>query len=145
MAATTVSTPLYPAYADQFGLTPLVITVVFAVYGVGVMGGLAVTGRLSDHIGRKPPLAAGLVIGLAAMALFIAAHGLALLLAGRLLIGVTAGSTRAPRRRGWSTSAPTARGPRSSRLARTWAASRSVPPSPACSRSSRPNRCGRST
>ena len=91
MAATTVSTPLYPAYADQFGLTPLVITVVFAVYGVGVMGGLAVTGRLSDHIGRKPPLAAGLVIGLAAMALFIAAHGLGLLLAGRLLIGVTAG------------------------------------------------------
>ena len=51
---------------------------VFAVYGVGVMGGLAVTGRLSDHIGRKPPLVAGLVIGLVAMALFIVAHGLAL-------------------------------------------------------------------
>ncbi len=91
MAATTVSTPLYPAYADQFGLTPLTITVVFAVYGVGVMGGLAVTGRLSDHVGRKPPLAAGLVLGLAAMVLFIAAHGLGLLLAGRLLIGLTAG------------------------------------------------------
>ncbi len=91
MAATTVSTPLYPAYADQFGLTPLVITVVFAVYGVGVMGGLAVTGRLSDHIGRKPPLAVALVLGLAAMVIFIAAHGLGLLLAGRLLIGVTAG------------------------------------------------------
>jgi predicted MFS family arabinose efflux permease len=91
MAATTVSTPLYPAYADQFGLTPLTITVVFAVYGVGVMGGLAVTGRLSDHVGRKPPLAAGLVLGLVAMVIFIATHGLGLLLAGRLLIGVTAG------------------------------------------------------
>lgn len=91
MAATTVSTPLYPRYESQFGLSSLTITVVFAVYGVGVMGGLMVTGRLSDHIGRKPPLAAGLVIALVAMALFIVAHGLGLLLAGRLLIGVTAG------------------------------------------------------
>jgi predicted MFS family arabinose efflux permease len=91
MAATTVSTPLYPHYESQFGLSSLAITIVFAVYGVGVMGGLLVTGRLSDHIGRKPPLAAGLVIAVVAMALFIAAHGLGLLLAGRLLIGVTAG------------------------------------------------------
>ena len=91
MAATTVSTPLYPHYESQFGLSSLTITIVFAVYGVGVMGGLLVTGRLSDHIGRKPPLAAGLVIAIVAMALFVAAHGLGLLLAGRLLIGVTAG------------------------------------------------------
>jgi MFS family permease len=91
MAATTVSTPLYPHYESQFGLSSLTITIVFAVYGVGVMGGLLVTGRLSDHIGRKPPLAAGLVIAIVAMALFIAAHGLGLLLAGRLLIGLTAG------------------------------------------------------
>ena len=91
MAATTVSTPLYPRYESQFQLSPLTITVVFAVYGVGVMGGLLVTGRLSDHIGRKPPLAAGLVVGLVAMALFIVAQGLGLVLAGRLLIGVTAG------------------------------------------------------
>ena len=55
------------------------------------MGGLLVTGRLSDHIGRKPPLAVGLVIAIVAMALFILAQGLGLLLAGRLLIGLTAG------------------------------------------------------
>jgi predicted MFS family arabinose efflux permease len=91
MASTTVSTPLYPLYEARFGLTALAITVVFAAYGVGVMGGLLVAGRLSDHIGRKPPLAAGLVIGVVAMALFIAANDLGLLLAARLLIGVTAG------------------------------------------------------
>jgi predicted MFS family arabinose efflux permease len=91
MASTTVSTPLYPLYEVRFGLTALAITVVFAAYGVGVMGGLLVTGRLSDHIGRKPPLAAGLVIGLLAMALFVAANDLGLLLAARLLIGITAG------------------------------------------------------
>jgi MFS family permease len=91
MASTTVSTPIYPLYEARFGLTALAITVVFAAYGVGVMGGLLVTGRLSDHIGRKPPLAAGLVIGLLAMALFVAANDLGLLLAARLLIGITAG------------------------------------------------------
>jgi MFS family permease len=91
MASTTVSTPLYPFYEQQFGLSPLEITVVFAAYGVGVMGGLAVAGRLSDHIGRKSPLITGLALGLAAMALFLVAQGLALLLAGRFLIGVTAG------------------------------------------------------
>jgi len=91
MAATTVSTPLYPLYESEFGLSSLTITVVFALYGVGVMGGLLVTGRLSDHIGRKPPLAVGLVLALVAMVLFILAQGLGLLLAGRLLIGLTAG------------------------------------------------------
>ena len=91
MGSTTVSTPLYPLYEVRFGLTALAITVVFAAYGVGVMGALLVTGRLSDHIGRKPPLAAGLVIGVLAMALFVVADDLGLLLAARLLIGITAG------------------------------------------------------
>ncbi len=91
MAATTVSTPIYPLYMSAFGLSPLQITVVFAAYGVGVMGGLLVTGRLSDHIGRKPPLAAALVVAVVAMAFFVAAHGLGLLLVGRFLIGLTAG------------------------------------------------------
>ncbi len=91
MAATTISTPIYPLYMSAFGLSPLQITVVFAAYGVGVMGGLAVTGRLSDHIGRKPPLAVALVVAIVAMAFFIAAQGLDLLLIGRFLIGLTAG------------------------------------------------------
>jgi MFS family permease len=91
MAATTVSTPIYPLYSSAFGLSALQITVVFAAYGVGVMGGLLVTGRLSDHIGRKPPLAGALVVAIAAMAFFIAAQGLGLLLVGRFLIGLTAG------------------------------------------------------
>jgi predicted MFS family arabinose efflux permease len=91
MAATTVSTPIYPLYESAFGISPLTVTIVFAAYGVGVMGGLLVFGRLSDNIGRKPPLAAGLVIAIVAMAAFIAAQGVGVLLAGRLLIGITAG------------------------------------------------------
>ncbi|HEX5261178.1 MAG TPA: MFS transporter [Gaiellales bacterium] len=91
MAATTVPTPLYPIYEREFGLSSLTITVVFAVYGVGVMTGLFVFGRLSDHSGRKPPLAGGLVVGALAMVLFLLAQEVGLLLAGRFLIGITAG------------------------------------------------------
>jgi MFS family permease len=91
MAATTVSSPLYPGYVVAFGLSPLDITVVFAVYGAAVMFGLAVFGRLSDHYGRKPPLAVALAVGIVAMAVFVIAQGLGLLLVARALIGLTAG------------------------------------------------------
>ena len=62
MAATTVPTPLFPGYVSAFGLSPLEVTIVFAAYGAAVMCGLALFGRLSDHYGRKPPLAAALVV-----------------------------------------------------------------------------------
>ena len=91
MAATTVPTPLFPGYVSTFGLSPLDVTVVFAAYGAAVMCGLALFGRLSDHYGRKPPLAAALVVALCSMAVFVAAQGLGLLLVGRVLIGFTAG------------------------------------------------------
>ncbi len=55
------------------------------------MFGLALFGRLSDHYGRKPPLAAALVVGIVAMAVFMLAQGLGLLLLARVLIGLTAG------------------------------------------------------
>ena len=91
MASTTVTTPLYPFYVEQFGLSSLDVTIVFAVYGAGVMAGLFVFGRLSDRIGRKLPLAAGLVIAAAAMVVFALAQDLAALLVGRAMLGITAG------------------------------------------------------
>ncbi len=91
MAATTVSSPLYPGYVAAFGLSPLDITIVFAAYGAAVMCGLATFGRVSDHYGRKPPLAVALAVGILAMAVFVVAQGLGLLLVGRVLIGLTAG------------------------------------------------------
>ena len=46
---------------------------------------------MSDHYGRKPPLAVALAVGILAMAVFVVAQGLGLLLVGRVLIGLTAG------------------------------------------------------
>jgi MFS family permease len=91
MASTTVSTPLYPFYVEQFGLSSLEVTIVFAAYGAGVMASLCAFGRLSDNIGRKLPLGAALVVAALAMVVFALAGGLAALLVGRAMLGITAG------------------------------------------------------
>jgi MFS family permease len=91
MAATTVTTPLYPGYVARFGISSLDVTIVFAAYGAGVMAGLTLFGRLSDHYGRKRPLAGALVMGIAAMGVFLMANDLYALLLARVMIGLTAG------------------------------------------------------
>lgn len=91
MAGTTLPTPLYALYRARFGFSELMVTVIFATYAAGVIVALLLFGRLSDDIGRRRALLPGLVLsGLSAVA-FLLAHGLALLLVGRLLSGLSAG------------------------------------------------------
>ncbi|MFI6444063.1 MFS transporter [Kitasatospora sp. NPDC050543] len=90
MAGTTVPTPLYPLYQHAFGFSPLMVTVIFAVYAAGVVAGLLAFGRLSDEIGRRPVLAVALLLSAVAAALFAAADGLAWLLGARVLSGLSA-------------------------------------------------------
>ena len=59
MAGTTLPTPLYPIYEEQFGFSGVTVTVIFATYAVGVIAALVLFGNLSDRIGRKRVLAAG--------------------------------------------------------------------------------------
>lgn len=91
MLGTTMPTPLYPIYQQQYGFSQLIITVIFAVYAVGVMGALVVTGRWSDQLGRKPLLFAGLAAAAISDVLFWVSDGLAWLLAARLISGISAG------------------------------------------------------
>jgi MFS family permease len=92
MIGTTLPTPLYPIYQQRFGFGELVITVIFAVYAVGVICGLILTGRLSDEIGRRPVLLFGLGCAAASSVIFLVAQGLAPILVARLLSGLSAGS-----------------------------------------------------
>ena len=62
MMGTTLPTPLYPIYQAEMGFSQLMITVIFAVYAVGVIAALIVTGAWSDQIGRRPMLALGLAL-----------------------------------------------------------------------------------
>jgi predicted MFS family arabinose efflux permease len=91
MLGTTLPTPLYALYKDKFGLSELIITVIFATYAVGVIAALLVFGGLSDQIGRRPVLLMGLGFSALSAVAFLVAESLGLLLVGRLLSGFSAG------------------------------------------------------
>ncbi|AUY54087.1 MFS transporter [Streptomyces sp. CB01881] len=90
MAGTTVPTPLYPLYQQAFGFSPFMVTVIFAVYAGGVVAGLLTLGRLSDAVGRRPVIAAALLLAAAAADLFEVADSLAWLLTARVVSGLAA-------------------------------------------------------
>src|SRR5699024_1520755 len=91
MLGTTLPTPLYPIYGDAFGLSPLMITVIYAVYAIGVIGGLLVFGNLSDRIGRRYILIPGVLLSAVSALMFLFAPGLTFLYIGRVLSGLYAG------------------------------------------------------
>ncbi|MCT9093262.1 MFS transporter [Streptomyces sp. ASQP_92] len=91
MTGTTLPTPLYGLYQDEFGFSELTVTVVYAVYAFGVIGVLLLAGNLSDTVGRRPVLLSGLGFAAASAVCFLCADGLGWLYAGRLLSGLSAG------------------------------------------------------
>lgn len=91
MLGTTLPTPLYPLYQRDFGITPVLIPVIFAAYAVAVIAGLVIFGRLSDEIGRRRVLFAGLALSGLSAIVFLLAQSIAPLFVGRVLSGLSAG------------------------------------------------------
>jgi MFS family permease len=91
MASSTLPTPLYPLYQREDGFGALGVTMVFAVYALGVLTSLFLGGHVSDWIGRRRVLALGLVLGIASSATFAASAALPALVAGRVLSGLSVG------------------------------------------------------
>ena len=91
MAFSTVPTPLYPLYARHDHFAALMVTVVFGLYGVGVIVSLLLVGHVSDWVGRKPVLFAATAVNVVAAALFLASPRLPVLLVGRLINGISIG------------------------------------------------------
>jgi MFS family permease len=91
MVGTTLPTPLYPLYEERYSFGPLLVTVIFAIYAFGVIGGLILFGNLSDRVGRKPVLLLGLVLSAASALLFLLAGSLAPIYVGRVVSGLSAG------------------------------------------------------
>lgn len=90
--ASVVPSPLYRIYSADWHLSPLTITLVFAVYAVGVLVALLLLGRVSDQVGRRPVLLASIcALGLSSV-LFIVADGVAWLYAARALQGLATGA-----------------------------------------------------
>lgn len=92
MFAASAPSPLYQIYAASWHFSSLTLTIVFALYAVALLAALLVTGRLSDHLGRRPVILAAIVIEMAAMACFIAADSDILLGVARVLQGAATGA-----------------------------------------------------
>ncbi len=89
--ASAAPTPLYRIYQENFSLSPVLITVVFAVYAFALLAALLTAGSISDHLGRKPVIFFALVLEIAAMGLFVVASGPGWLIAARIVQGVATG------------------------------------------------------
>ncbi|HYS66421.1 MAG TPA: MFS transporter [Paraburkholderia sp.] len=91
MMGTTLPTAIYRYYQLQYGFTSSIITVIYASYAIGVLGALLMVGNWSDQLGRRRMLLAGLCASAASALTFLFSGGLALLMLGRLLSGISAG------------------------------------------------------
>ncbi len=91
MLGTTLPTPLYPLYQHDIGFSGFMVTVIYAVYAVGVIGALLGFGQVSDQIGRRRALIPGLLLSALSAVVFLTAGGLPALFIGRILSGLSAG------------------------------------------------------
>lgn len=92
MAASSAPSPLYVVYQQLWQFTPTTLTVIFAVYVLGLVGALLTLGALSDHIGRKPVLTGAIVLEAVSLVLFAVAGNVGVLLAARVLQGIATGA-----------------------------------------------------
>ena len=91
-AAASAPTPLYVVYQKEWGFPNSTLTLVFAVYVFGLIGSLLVLGGLSDHVGRRPVLAAAVALEALAFVLFFIAGNVTVLLVARVAQGIATGA-----------------------------------------------------
>ncbi|SDQ23788.1 Major Facilitator Superfamily protein [Curtobacterium sp. UNCCL20] len=91
MAFATVPAPLYVIYQARDGFPTFTTTVVFAAYGVGVVGALFLAGHLSDVHGRRPLILVSIALELVAAVLFLLWNDVSGLIVARLVTGLGVG------------------------------------------------------
>ena len=89
--AASAPSPLYAVYEERWRFSSITLTVIFAVYAFALLVALLTTGRLSDHLGRRPVLVLALVVQVAGMVFFVLADGVAALYLARILQGLGTG------------------------------------------------------
>ncbi|MGJ0191530.1 MFS transporter [Pantoea sp. RRHST58] len=87
---------IYPLYAAQWHLSFTTVTVIFAVYPLTVVVTMLLFAGLSDRAGRKNLMLAGLLSSAAGVLLFAAADSVAVLLTGRVMMGIGVGLSAGP-------------------------------------------------
>ncbi|MFF3559953.1 MFS transporter [Streptomyces sp. NPDC002574] len=92
MATASAPSPMYPLYRERWGFPLTMVTVVFAVYVVGLLGALLTLGSLSDRLGRRPVVATALLLAAVGTAVLWTANGVLSLVVARVVQGVATGT-----------------------------------------------------
>ena len=84
----TLLTPLYIIYRQEFGFSQLVLTLIYSVYALGNIAALFLIGRISDQIGRKRASFPALALAAICTLIFLFARSTTSLFVGRALSGL---------------------------------------------------------
>jgi MFS family permease len=95
MGFSAVPTPLYVLYERRDHFSTIMVTVVYAVYAIGVIASLLLGGHVSDWVGRKRVLVPALLVNVASALIFLSAPSLPGLLVARVVSGISVGLTTA--------------------------------------------------
>ena len=91
MAFATLPSPLYGLYRLRDGLSAFTITVVYAIFAVGVIAALLAVPAIALRIGRRGVMLAAVATMIGAAAMLAAWKALPGLLLGRFITGIAAG------------------------------------------------------
>jgi MFS family permease len=95
MGFSAVPTPLYVLYQRRDHFSTIMVTVVYAVYAVGVIASLFLGGHASDWVGRKRVFVPALLANVASAVIFLLVPSLPGLLVARIVCGISVGLTTA--------------------------------------------------
>jgi MFS family permease len=95
MGFSAVPTPLYVLYQQRDHFSTIMLTVVYAVYAIGVIASLFFGGHVSDWVGRKAVFVPALLVNVASALIFLFAPSLPGLLVARIISGISVGLTTA--------------------------------------------------
>src|SRR6202012_2360209 len=91
MAFSAVPTPLYVLYQARDGFGSFTLTLIFAMYAVGVALSLLLAGHLSDWAGRRRMLAVAITVNLISGVIFLTWTSVPGLLVARFVSGISIG------------------------------------------------------
>lgn len=91
LAASNFATPLFPIYERQYGFGSATVTLLFSVYVAALIPAMLTLGRITDRVGRRPALVAGVAITAISSLAFAGARNVGWLFAGEIIYGVAAG------------------------------------------------------
>lgn len=91
LAGVTLPTPLYVAYQDQWLLTNGMVTLLYALYPIGVLAVLMTAGHWADLFGRRVVMTLALACSSLSAVTFLTASSPWVVATGRVLTGVASG------------------------------------------------------